>query len=84
VEIVSPTEIRMAIWERGVGETASSGTGSSASAVASIWNGLARSPLRVHCPGGVMTLEWNDGGEVFLEGEAAVVAEGNYIFEGLC
>jgi diaminopimelate epimerase len=84
VEIVSPTGIRMAIWERGVGETASSGTGSSASAVASIWNGLARSPLRVHCPGGVMTVEWNDGGDVFLEGEAAVVAEGDYIFEGLC
>jgi diaminopimelate epimerase len=80
VEVVSPADIRMAIWERGVGETASSGTGSSASAVAAIWNGLAGSPLRVHCPGGVMTVEW-EGAEVFLTGEAAVVAEGDYLLE---
>jgi diaminopimelate epimerase len=78
VEILSPFDIRMAIWERGVGETASSGTGSSASAVASIWNGLAKSPVRVHCPGGVMTVEWEEGGDVFLMGEAAIVAEGTY------
>jgi diaminopimelate epimerase len=80
VEILSPSDIRMGIWERGVGETASSGTGSSASAVASIWNGLAKSPVRVHCPGGVMTVEWVEGGDVFLEGEATIVAEGEYFF----
>ena len=81
VEVVSPADIRMAIWERGVGETASSGTGSSASAVAAIWSRLAESPLRVHCPGGVMTVEWKEGEEVFLTGEAAVVAEGDYLLE---
>jgi len=81
VEILSPSDIRMGIWERGVGETASSGTGSSASAVASIWNGLAKSPLRVHCPGGVMTVSWEEGGDVFLEGDASIVAEGNYYFQ---
>jgi diaminopimelate epimerase len=81
VEVVSPADIRMAIWERGVGETASSGTGSSASGVAAIWNRLAESPLRVHCPGGVMTVEWKEGGDVFLTGEAAVVAEGDYLLE---
>lgn len=80
VEILSPSEIRMEIWERGVGETASSGTGSSASAVASIWNGLVRSPVRVHCAGGTMTVEWEEGGEVFLTGEAEIVAEGTYYF----
>jgi diaminopimelate epimerase len=80
VEILSPSDIRMGIWERGVGETASSGTGSSASAVASIWNGFVKSPVRVHCPGGVMTVEWEEGGDVFLTGEAAIVAEGTYFF----
>jgi diaminopimelate epimerase len=80
VEILSPSDIRMGIWERGVGETASSGTGSSASAVASIWNGLAKSPVRVHCPGGVMTVSWEEGGDVFLEGDASIVAEGSYLF----
>ena len=72
----------MGIWERGVGETASSGTGSSASAVASIWNGLAKSPVRVHCPGGIMTVAWEEGGDVFLEGDASIVAEGGYFFPG--
>jgi diaminopimelate epimerase len=80
VEVLSPSDIRMGIWERGVGETASSGTGSSASAVASIWNGFARSPVRVHCTGGTMTVEWQEGGDVFLTGEAAIVAEGTYFF----
>jgi len=82
VEVLSPSDIRMGIWERGVGETASSGTGSSASAVASIWNGLATSPVRVHCPGGVMTVAWEEGGDVFLEGDATIVAEGDYLFSG--
>jgi diaminopimelate epimerase len=81
VEILSPADIRMAIWERGVGETASSGTGSSASAVASIWSALAGSPLRVHCPGGVMTVEWDGEGDVFLTGDATIVAEGEYLLE---
>jgi diaminopimelate epimerase len=83
VEVLSPSDIRMGIWERGVGETASSGTGSSASAVASIWNGLATSPVRVHCPGGVMTVAWEEGGDVFLEGDATIVAEGDYLFPGM-
>jgi len=82
VEVLSPSDIRMGIWERGVGETASSGTGSSASAVAAIWNGLAKSPVQVHCPGGVMTVEWEEGGDVFLTGDASIVAEGDYLFPG--
>ncbi len=84
VEVLSPTEIRMSIWERGVGETASSGTGSSASAVASIWCGFARSPVEVLCPGGVMTVEWDGRGDVFLTGDATLVAEGEYLFAGVC
>jgi diaminopimelate epimerase len=69
----------MGIWERGVGETASSGTGSAATAVASIVNGHAASPLSVHCPGGTIEVEWGGpGADVFLTGEAVVVAEGTY------
>jgi diaminopimelate epimerase len=80
VEVLSASDIRMGVWERGAGETASSGTGSSAAAVAAIWNGLARSPVQVRCPGGVMTVEWEKGKDVFLTGEASVVAEGTYFF----
>jgi diaminopimelate epimerase len=79
VEVVSPNDLRMAIWERGAGETASSGTGSAASAVAAIRNGLATSPVRVHCPGGTIVVEWDGAGSVFVSGEAVVVAEGAFL-----
>ena len=78
VEVVDRNTIRMAIWERGAGETASSGTGSSASAVASIVNSHVESPVEVHCPGGALEVEWTEGESVFLTGDAVVVAEGNY------
>jgi diaminopimelate epimerase len=82
VEILSRTEVRMGIWERGVGETASSGTGSAATAVASIVKGLVRSPVDVHCPGGTIGVEWSGPeADVFITGEAVVVAEGMYWFE---
>jgi diaminopimelate epimerase len=78
VEIVDRRAIRMAIWERGAGETASSGTGSSASAVAAIVNSYVESPVEVHCRGGTLRVEWREGESVFLTGDAVVVAEGNY------
>ena len=45
-------EIRMRVWERGAGETLSSGSGSSAAAVAAVVAGRARSPVTVHTDGG--------------------------------
>lgn len=78
VELVDDHTIQMVIWERGAGETASSGTGSSASAVASVVNGHVASPVEVHCRGGTLRVEWNEGGNVFLTGDATVVAEGTY------
>ena len=78
VDVVDRHTIKMAIWERGAGETASSGTGSSASAVASIVNAHVESPVEIHCPGGTLEVEWAEGRSVFLTGDAVVVAEGNY------
>jgi len=78
VEVVDRHTIRMAIWERGAGETASSGTGSASASVASIVNAHVESPVEVHCPGGTLEVEWTEGASVFLTGDAVVVAEGNY------
>ena len=84
VELVEPLDgraIHMAIWERGAGETASSGTGSAAAAVASIVNELVESPVQVHCPGGMIDVAWKQGESVTITGDASVVAEGHYFID---
>jgi diaminopimelate epimerase len=77
VRVVGPDEIEIRIFERGVGPTSSSGTGTSATACAAIAQGLVRSPLRVVAPGGAQTVEWNGPGqELLLTGPASLIAEG--------
>ena len=60
VRIVSPTEIEIRIFERGVGPTTSSGTGSSASATAALAFNGCHSPLTVVAPGGAQTVPGTD------------------------
>ena len=77
VRIVSPAEIEIRIFERGVGPTTSSGTGSSASATAALAFYGCLSPLTVVAPGGAQTITWNGPGtELFLTGPAALIARG--------
>ncbi len=63
-------------FERGVGETQSSGTGSCASAVAAIATQRTESPLRVHAAGGTQTVRWD--GQVFLRGPAEIICRGEF------
>jgi diaminopimelate epimerase len=76
VRVLDAHKIDVLIWERGVGETLSSGTGSSASAVAAMQSGRAQSPVRVHTPGGTQTVEW--GTEVYLTGSATLLCRGEF------
>jgi diaminopimelate epimerase len=76
VRVVNKRNIQIRLFERGVGETRSSGTGSCASAVAAIASGQAESPLEVHAPGGAQTVRWE--GEVFLTGPAELICRGKY------
>ena len=68
--------IEIRIFERGVGETRSSGTGSCAAALASIAAKKAESPVQVEAPGGVQTVRWD--GEVFLRGPAQLICRGEF------
>jgi diaminopimelate epimerase len=77
VRIASPREIEIRVFERGVGPTLSSGTGTCAAAVAAIAFHGCVSPLRVVAPGGAQTVSWNgQGAELALTGPAAMVAWG--------
>jgi diaminopimelate epimerase len=76
VVVKDRSNVEVRFFERGVGETKSSGTGSCASAVAAISARRARSPVRVHAPGGVQTVRWE--GQVFLRGPAELVCRGEY------
>jgi diaminopimelate epimerase len=77
-EVVAPEHVRILIWERGVGPTLSSGTGSCASGiVAAAYGGASRS-VDVEAPGGTQRVEWTDDG-VWLTGWAEVVFEGRWV-----
>jgi len=79
VELVNPLDkgnIDVRFFERGVGETQSSGTGSCAAAVAAIVARKAESPLRVHAPGGMQTVRWER--QVFLRGTAQLLCRGEF------
>ncbi len=76
VVIKDRQNIEVRFFERGVGETQSSGTGSCASAVAAIATKQVDSTVRVHAPGGVQTVRWEK--DVFLRGPAHLVGRGEY------
>ena len=64
------------VWERGSGETMACGTGACAIGVASRLLGHTGDRVAVHLPGGVLNIEWDGAGEVYLEGPATEVFRG--------
>jgi diaminopimelate epimerase len=79
ITVVSRAEIRVRFWERGVGPTSASGTGSASAAVASILNGFTDRHVRVVCDGGVLEISWPEGGVVHQTGEVEVLFRGEWL-----
>jgi diaminopimelate epimerase len=77
VRVRDRSTIEVRFFERGVGETQSSGTGSCASAVAAIAAKRAASPVRVYAAGGMQTVRWER--EVFLRGPARLICRGEIL-----
>ena len=73
-----PDEVRILIWERGVGPTLSSGTGSCASLIAAAAFGGAARDAEVVAPGGRQRVEWRED-SVYLTGWAEVVLDGIWL-----
>lgn len=68
--------IEARFWERGAGETMSSGTGSTGAAAAAVAVGAAVSPVQVLTPAGPIGLRLEE--EIHLTGPAEIVAEGDF------
>jgi diaminopimelate epimerase len=81
IRIVDRANIEERIWERGVGETESSGTCSCAAVVASVINGHCDRRVEVHAPGGIIPIEWRDDDEVVLTGTAGAVYSGEWLVD---
>lgn len=78
IRVLSKTEIEVRYWERGVGKTMSSGTGSCGAVVACILNRFTRRSVKVHTLAGVLEVEWPEDKEVLLSGPAELIADGVY------
>jgi diaminopimelate epimerase len=76
--VEAPDCVRILIWERGVGPTLSSGTGSCASLIAAAAFGGAARDAEVVAPGGRQRVEWRED-SVYLTGWAEVLFDGEWL-----
>lgn len=78
VEVINKEELKVRVWERGVGETLACGTGACASLVVTALKGLTNRSAKLHLKGGDLYVEWLENGEVFLTGPAEEVFQGYF------
>jgi diaminopimelate epimerase len=76
VKVLSPSEIRMRVWERGSGETLACGTGACAVCVAGALTGRTERKILAHLPGGDLELHWAENNRVYMTGPAVEVFSG--------
>jgi diaminopimelate epimerase len=76
VQILSPTSMRMRVWERGAGITLACGSGACATLVAAARRGLSGRKGEVIVDGGTLTIEWLENGHVRMTGPWSLSYEG--------
>ena len=81
--VVSRQQIEARVWERGVGETLACGSGACAIAVAAQLYGYIDNKVNIKLPGGILGVEWDRVGEVFLSGPAEIVFTGEWSDENV-
>jgi len=77
--VLGPQRIMARVWERGVGETLSCGTGACAVMVAAHLQQMVSDEVDVILPGGLLTISWTGVGEVKLRGPAHLVFRGEWL-----
>ena len=79
MEIVTDQEIKLRVFERGVGETLACGTGACAAVVCGIKLGVLQNSVKVTLPGGELRIDWQGlGTPVTLTGPAKTVFHGQF------
>lgn len=78
VRVLNKNEIEVLFWERGVGESFSSGSGSCASALSAMIKGLVERKVKVKTRVGEQIVEWLDEG-VYLIGPCEIICEGEWL-----
>jgi diaminopimelate epimerase len=81
VQVVGSKQLKIRLWERGVGPTHSSGTGSCGAAVAAIRAGKVQSPVQVSTETGSQLVEWENETEILLTGDVRFIAEIEFLWE---
>jgi diaminopimelate epimerase len=76
--VIGREHIEARVWERGVGETLACGSGACAIAVMAQLHGYIDSKVDIKLPGGILSVEWDGVGEVFLSGPAETVFTGEW------
>lgn len=80
VRVLDEHTMEMRVWERGSGETLACGTGTCATAVAAVLNGLCGRQVTVHLLGGDLEIEWNEADNcVYMTGTATTVFDGEIV-----
>jgi diaminopimelate epimerase len=83
VKVTDLQNIEIRIWERGAGETSSSGTCSTAAAIVHLFEVKTRGLVHVHAEGGTTEIKWGDDDKMLIKGRADLVCEGEYFYENV-
>ena len=81
IRVADAHTLDVRFFERGAGETMSSGTGSTGAAAAAVARGVAKAPMRVLTPAGPLALRWEHG-SIFLAGPAELIGSGEFFWKG--
>lgn len=79
VQVNTPSEITMRVWERGAGETMACGTGACASLVAASLTGRTGRRAVVHLAGGDLDIDWREDGRILMTGPSVTVYRGDWL-----
>lgn len=77
MQIISPSHIKLRVYERGAGETQACGSGACAAAAVGIMQGLLEAKVKVDLPGGSLLIEWQGEGQpLYMTGDATHIYDG--------